>query len=577
MIACRTSTAIALLLALAGSAAAQEQPAPPPATGAPTPLETAPPPQDYKPGMFAKPAPIATDQLGIVDGPPVGLLDNSNGGLGESMWSNSPRADVEELLGRLPIVSADPFVRGLSRRLVLTTSDAPVGPAKRALVTIRIEKLLQAGMIDQAGALAASLSLQNDADFSRVQADALLYAGRVKDVCSDLTATRLSSPEPFWLELRDWCFAASGDSASAELTHAVMDAQGIKDPAFDLLAEDVLKGKKSAPADIDHPTALHIYLLRQAGLPVIGPLAAKLGTVANLFAARDARNSAADRLLAAGRIAATGALSSDELVAILDAQTYAPDELAQAQANAAKAIFLAAQGQLRRAATLETRPPEKTDLLLAALSGGGRMDRLPLTAALQSDVALTIKPDPTTAKGRFLIARALVLDGKYDAAEAWYAHGADEADLHAFQILIDIAAPNAARDAAAQAALSWYAHSAAPQQNPAPVAALALGFSDVLGLPMPPAAKTLAGTLEGMRWPGRRQAETRKLAEAASQPGRKGEAVLRLLDMVGDNGPFDLPADIAVECVRTLMQLGMVKEARALAVESLALAGAPLP
>ncbi|HEX4302298.1 MAG TPA: hypothetical protein VHZ78_05865 [Rhizomicrobium sp.] len=591
----RTSSALLLVLALGAGAAAQTAApaaAPPAATGAPTPLgapSATPPadqppaadtaPVDFKPGMLGKPTqtPITAGDLGTVDGPPTGTLDDSNGGLGQSMWSNAPRAEVEDLLGRVPLVSSDPFVHALARRLVLTTADAPVGPSKRALITIRIEKLLQAGLVDDAGTLAAAVHLANDPDFARVQADALLYAGRDKDICGDLTATRLTAPEPFWLELRIWCFATAGDTASAELTHAVLDAQALKDPAFDLLSNDVLTGKKAAPATIDHPTSLHIYLLRKAGLAVTNPIAAKLGTAANLFAARDARNKPADRLAAAARISGTGALTTAELLAILGAQTIPADQLAQAQAVAAKLIFLPSQAVLRRAASLESRPPVKTDLLMAALAAGGHLDRLPLTAALQGDIALALKPDPTTAKGRFLVSRALLLRGKTDAAAAWYAGAPDDTDLHAFQVLIDLAAPNGARDAAAQSAYAWFAHNAAPQQNPSPSAALALGLSDVLRRPMPPDARALAGTLQAMHWPGARPApdDVRKLVEAASQPGRKGEAILRLLDIVGANGPADLPPDVIIECVRVLSQLGLGDEARALAIEALALSKSP--
>ncbi|HXC55805.1 MAG TPA: hypothetical protein VNU97_10955 [Rhizomicrobium sp.] len=592
MTAFRNSLALAAVLALAGAASGQSAP-PPAATGAPTPLgsATAPPadappapqsaPVEFKPGILGKVTQtgVTEGDLGVVDGPPVGTLGDSQGGLGQSMWINAPRGEVEDLLGRVPLVSADPFVRGLARRVVLTVSDAPVGPARRALVTIRIEKLLQAGLLDDAGALAAALKLDNDPDFARVQAEALLYAGRDKEVCGDLTATRLTAPEPFWLELRTWCFAAGGDSASAELTHAVLEAQGAKDPAFDLLSADALGGRKTAPGAIDRPNALHVYLLRKTGLPVTGATAARLGTAANLLAARETRNPPADRLAAAARIAATGALTSAELLAILNAQATPADQLAQPEATAAKLTFLPAQSLLRRAATLESRPQQRLDLLLAALSADGHRDRLPLAAALQGDLALGIKPDPTMARGRFALARALLLNGNADAASAWYGGAPDGTELRVFQVLVDLASPNAARDAAAQAALAWFAANAAPQQNPAPLAALALGLSDVLGKPMPPPARALAATLEGMRWnaAARRpsDADLKKLEEAASQPGRKGEVVLRVLDIVGANGPSDLPADVTIECVRILYQAGLAAEAKALAVEALALQAPP--
>ena len=585
MTAYRTSLALIGLLALAGTAVAQSDP-PPAATGAPTPLgapapaapatsdEPPPAPVEFKPGILGKPAQTAvtTGDLGIVDGPPAGTLDDSKGGLGQSMWINAPRGDVEDLLGRVPLVTADPFVRGLARRLVLTISDAPIGPAKRALVTIRIEKLLQGGLIDEAGAIAASFHLDNDPDFARVQADALLYAGREKDICGDLTATRLTSPEPFWLQLRTFCFAAGGDNDSADLTLAVLDSQGIKDAALDLLFADVLTGKKTAPGAIDRPTALHIYLLRKAGLPVTNAIAAKLGTAANLLAARETRNSAADRLSAAARISATGALGPAEMLALIGAQTIPAAQIAQAQAVAAKLTFLPAQALLHRAATLESRPPEKANLLLAAMAAP---ERLPLTSLLHVNILLTLKPDATTHP---LLARALILAGKPDAAAALYPSGAaEDTDLAAFRVLIDLAAPNPARDAAAQAAYGWFAKNAAPQQKPSAAAALSLGLSDVLRRPMPPDARALSGTLQGMHWDGTRPAPdaVRKMVQAASEPGRKGEALLRLLDIVGADGPAKLPADVTIECVRVLSQLGMNTEARALAVEALALTRAP--
>jgi len=583
MTACRASCALLLFLTLG---AAQGQTAPPAATGAPTPLgSSATPaptehenaPADYKPGMLkpsSQPS-VTTGELGTMEGPPVGLLDEANGGLGQSMWVNSSRPEIEDLLARLPLVTADPFVRGLARRLILTTSDAPIGNGKRALITIRIEKLVQAGLINEAGALAAALQLDADPDFARVQADALLYAGRDKDICGGLTAARLTAPEPFWLELRTWCFLSTGETVSAELARAALDAQA-KDPAFDLLVAAALNGKKKAPAAIDHPTALHIYLMRKAGFPIANGIAARLGTAANLMAARDPKNSPADRLSAASRISATGAMSTTETLAILNAQAYAADQLSNWQAATATMTFLPAQALLRRAASLESRPPFKADLLLAALAPNGKTDRLPQTAALQADIALALKADGSSLRGRFLISRALILDGKADAAAAWYATAGPDMDHAAFAILLDIAAPNPARDGGAQAAYDWLAKNAAPQQNPAPVAALALGFADVLGKPMPANAKALAGTLEGMRWVGTRPSDedVRKLVEAGSQPGRKGEVVLRILDLIGADGPSDLPPDVAVECVRVLQQIGMTDEARALAIETLAMARA---
>ena len=50
---------------------------------------------------------------------------------------------------------------------------------------------------------------------------------------------------------------------------------------------------------------------------------------------------------------------------------------------------------------------------------------------------------------------------------------------------------------------------------------------------------------------------------------------MRILNLIGADGPADLPPDVAIECVRALQQMGMATEARALAIETLALARAP--
>jgi hypothetical protein len=293
------------------------------------------------------------------------------------------------------------------------------------------------------------------------------------------------------------------------------------------------------------------------------------------MAARDVRNLPADRLAAATRISQTGALSANEITGILNAQSISSDQIAHIGDLVAKLPFLPAQSLLRRAAKLETRPNEKATLLASALSADGHLDRLTLTALLHHDLAASITPAPSLASQRSLIARALVLGGHADAAEAWYAGSAPDAESELFQVLLNLAAPSAARSVAAQEALSTLAASVAPPQAPTRAVTLALGLSDVLGEPMPPGTKTLAATLEGTRTDsdGRRPTadDMRKLEEASSQPGRRGEAALRILDIVGPNGPFDLPADVTIECVRILQQIGLADDARKLAIEALAL------
>lgn len=538
------------------------------------------PPQPDAPPIAATLPPadkaVVVDSLGTSEGPAIGLLNSTNGGLGESLWSGTSRVDAEELLTRIPLASADPVLRALAKRLVLTKADAPIGPSKRAFVTLRIEKLLDAGLIDEAGTLAAQASIPNDPEFARVQADALLIANRASDICSERTATRLTAAEPFWLQLRAYCAAAAGDTATADLTRAVLEAQGNGDKAYDALFNDVLGHKLIPPGHIAHPTAMHVFLLRQAGLPISGEVAAAMGTPANLLAMRDTRNSPQIRIEAADRIIRTGAASVAELKALAEAGDIPTDRLATALSDAPNLPFFVGQVLLRRAAQLETRPDAKAQLVFTALSLGEKTGLLPLAAGLQGDIAASIKPMPAKHDMAHLYARALLLAGMPDAAERWLS------DRDAMRGAVDLVAPNAARDAKAQAIYAAYVAelTADPPMPDADGAykALLLGLADVLGKSLPPDAKAHVPSLEAQHWAGKRPGTTQRLEAASLKPERKGEALLLILGVVQTNGLRDMAPDVTIELVRLLGEMNLPDTAHRLAVEALALyVPPPLP
>ncbi|MBV9990474.1 MAG: hypothetical protein JOZ72_04200 [Alphaproteobacteria bacterium] len=533
-------------------------------------------PSAQPPGTQVESAPLAPPEpprqeiqvqtLGTVEGPPEGLLDQSNGGLGENMWSGAARSDIETLLPRLPLASSDTAVRGLSRRLILTKAEAPTGTIKRALLTIRIEKLMAAGFTDEAAALAASGSVKDDPDFARVQAEAILSAGRANDACGGATAARLNEGGQFWLQLRAYCAAAAGDGATAEITRNVLDAQQTGDAAYNVLSEDALTGAKKPPGAIAKPTAMHLFLLRKAGMSVPPDVARKLGLSAEILVMRDKQAKPDMRLAAAERVVRAGAATTAELKAVVDAQVIAPDKIASAAASAPKLSFLSGQVLLRRAAQLESRPPVKAQLVHQALVLGDKAGMFEVAAKLQADVAATL--DPKAASGDPLIGWSLLLAGKPDSAGRW---------LGEASVAVAVLDLVAGKEDQAQAALSDIAKqlNADPKPSAAndPFEALILGSYDALGLAMPADAKRAAKTASAKHWPGRRPDgdAMQKIVQAASEPDRKGEAVLRILDVVGGAGPRDLAPDVTIECVRALSGMGMNDAARALAVHALLL------
>ena len=107
---------------------------------------------------------------------------------------------------------------------------------------MRVTRLLDGGLVDDAADLAITMQAPMNAEIVRAQADSLVYAGRDSDTCGDATATRLDSAEPYWVELRAYCYAVTGENAPLDLTRTVIEEQGLADPAFLTLLDGIIKG-----------------------------------------------------------------------------------------------------------------------------------------------------------------------------------------------------------------------------------------------------------------------------------------------------------------------------------------------
>lgn len=520
--------------------------------------------------VVAQPAPVEVGALGTPEGPPVGTLDSATGGFGDHIWSGSERATAEDLLARAPIVSADPVLRDLNRRLILTRAGAPPGQAKRAFITVRLERLMDAGLIQEAGAIAAQASVPNDEDFARIQAQAILYANRAQDVCSPVTQMRNTAGELFWLRLRAYCATMAGDTATAGLTHDVLVAQGHGDAGFDTLLNDVQNKKAVPPGAIAQPSALHLFMMQQAGLPIPETVARQMGTPANLLVLRDSRNSPRSRFEAAERIVSTGAVSATELRQIADVQDLPLSKVANASADAPNLPYFMGQVLLRRAAGVEQRPEAKAQLMAEALSLGEKAKLLPLTANLQADVIASLKPSPASKQYARAFARALILAKRYEAASLWAASDP------VMKTVVALASQDGTRLAAAQTNLSAFALSLT-KNPPDPDAdrsykALVLGLADALGMGLPPDAQGAASMAASQNWDGKRPdaGQMRVVEKVAQAPERRGEAILRITELIYGLGLRDMAPDTTIEFVRLLNAMNESKSARALALEAMA-------
>ena len=528
---------------------------------------------------------ITVSTLGNVEGPPTGTLDSAQGGLGEDLWSGTQRQTADDLMEHLPIATPVAAVRDLARRLVLTKAAAPMGDATEAFVTVRIKRLLDAGMISAAANLAAMAQITNDPGFARVQAEALLYAGRKDVICTPATATRLASADPFWIELRAYCYAVAGNDAALSLTRQIMQAQNIDDAAFDTLLDDVQRHVAKAPDNIAAPSALHAFLLGQLGLPVDYDMGSQLGTAGLVLTAESTANAPEERLKAAEHLLPTGALPVGELAAIADAQHFTADQFATEHAVVAKLSFLGGQALLRQAVA-RAAPNAKPALIYQALEAGRAAGHLPVAAALQHDALVALTPTHDMRAMAGLMAQALMLDGDADAAARWdnildFSLPTDRPLLAKDQVLLNLVAPNPGRQMAAETAYAELAKESVMPGQDQVFAALAVGLGVALHQPVPKSALAQATFNASMQWQGRRPAagQMARIARAIAAPGRRGEAMMLILNAIGPTGPGDLAPDVTITLVKGLAKLGVPDAARKIAVAALLLhrPSAPAP
>jgi len=519
--------------------------------------------------VVPKPQAVQTSTLGTLDESSGGTLDTSNGGFESNIWGGSSRADVDDLIAKAPLSSPDTAVHALARRVILTRADAPPGPIHRAFAAMRIRKLQDAALIDSAGELAAVVQSKDDADLARLQANALLIAGRGKDICGPQTAARTTESDLFWLELRTYCAAAGGDTATADMTREIMNAQGAADPAYTALMADALDGAKKPVEKISKPNALHVFLLRKVGQPIPADTVKALGPSLNLLIVRDPKATPDQRLAAAERVLRMGAVSTNELKAVSDAQVFTAEQTSNALTAAPKLSFLRAQALLRRAAQLETRPAAKAALIHLTLTLGDKAGLFEIASNLQADIASTIDAKAVAQTEGPLIGWSLLLAGKTASAAPWLG------DNDIARAVLGLASD---KDDTAQAALSSIATRLTKETDKTPSAsrpmeALILGLYDAMGRTLPVDAKAEASALRAQHLPGRRpdEAVMQKMLLAAATPERKGEAILRILDIVGAKGPGDLAPDITIEIVRALEAMNLKDSAKSMAIHALML------
>jgi hypothetical protein len=523
------------------------------------------------------PAPVAVGDLGTVEGPVAGTLNDFNGGLGRDMWSGSSRSDAEMFLQRVPVTLPSPTARLLFRKVLLTEAPLPIGTGMRPFNALRIQRLLEAGELDDAGALAARVR-SGDPQTQRMQADAMLYAGRDIEVCGEATGERLQSAEPFWVSLRAYCYHFDGDMLALDLTRTVMEQTGILDPTLMYLLDAFDEEEPVPPESISSPNTLHMRLLVRHGFPIPANAVVSLGMPVSVIAAMSAETPLEVRRPAAERSFRFGALPANVMGDVFEASEFGLGDSNLAATLARSEPMMMALERIHNALNLDGNASRRTELVHLSYQIGRDEGLFLQTAQLFAGDAAGMIPAPNWEAWSPLMIRGLLLTENHDAADRWYdnlnplipAHNAASKDASFVMSIVRREEPYVAdaQDSLTELALQ----SVDPMVLPAEQArnALILGLFDALGLDMPSEARAQVQRLVSTDFPGRSPAPViMQRIDSASLEGRRAELGLGILEALGPRGASDMAPNVIVRFVRALQTGGMAETAHALASEAI--------
>lgn len=522
-------------------------------------------------------SPEAPDEF-VVEGlaPPeadaIGLA-GPDGGFDRVFWRGSDPEAIAALLSDLPVITRVPPLRRLTRKLLVTGSPVYVDGASGRLLAIRVSRLLAMGDLDAAKRLADQLPpTATDPELARTAAETALLLGDADTACRLSDAVGLTTATAFWSQVGVYCRLATGDRDGARLGLDLMrDAGQSGDVAFFELVTAIADQAPPPPLEkLLAPEPIHVALLALANWPLPPEVLATASPPVLAAAVRQPALAGTQLLSITERAFLAGAASAEQVTGVYveqaDGGLAADPKIADVwDAQARAAAYVAVREQ--------TDSLKRGDLLDATWRAAAGAERF-LIAEVFAQPMTTLPMDRALTDAAPSFARALLAADLPEWADRWLS-------------LLETDASRNTRSGRAVQELAPLIALAAPEGR-----AATPGIDAAIEVMLPAAMIDHAPTLrlfallDGMGVPAVADAQRSVLAsrdgtpanallrdlERAAADGRVGDTVL-LAAYLLDGRPEAADPQTLAACLRALRQVGLDRDARALAVATALLDG----
>lgn len=522
------------------------------------------------PPASAVPAPSASQEginetpLAPMDTSWAGTLSATNGALPRTMWAGTPRVFVAAALGLLQPTTS-PVLQDLTRRLLLSDAVAPAGqdPAGGpSLAELRLDRLLAVGRVDSASLLDSLPRGSVGESFDRDSVELRFAANDVTDACNTVRDRVARYRDAWWDRALIACQALSGAYNQASLGLSVMEEQknGV-DPAFATLI-NAIDGHRARLEKLPDPSPMRMALLAAAKLPLPTDALATAGPAALAVWATSTKVPVQQRLVAAEKAAAFGALPPAALGVLYDAVQVSAAERAAALKNSRLPADARARAMLYQVALATNAPDARVTALTALLADARRRDAFVTMAHVVEPLVAEVQPLPAEQGFAGDAARVLLATGHADLAAPWIAL----ANTPGVQLLAALGHPPAAGANASPLSetimdLAARDASAGPRQADLLIALFSALGQNVDGVDL---SRLIQPAHNGML-PG---AALWLDQQRAATAGRLGEAVLTSIIVASAGERLSDEPVILAHVLAGLKAVGLEADARAMAVEA---------
>jgi hypothetical protein len=194
----------------------------------------------------------------------VGDDDANERGLDSMIWRGTAASDAVFLLEKAAVVSHSQALTNLSYRVVAKQSVPPSGANLVAgeLVAARLAWLAQAGRSHDLAVLANQLpDSPRWASWKRWLVEHELMMRNDAVACDIVDAQVAATMEPFWHKANVICHAVKGNVVGARFAADILAANGVEDPVFFALTNEMLTGVPAENIDPNTLDTMHIVLM----------------------------------------------------------------------------------------------------------------------------------------------------------------------------------------------------------------------------------------------------------------------------------------------------------------------------